>query len=389
MSVIIATMNPIYFDYAATAPTDPAVIEVMQQHLSLEGVFANPASRSHFYGWQAEQAVEHARGEVADLLNVDTREIVWTSGATESNNLALKGYALRHQEKGRHLITSSIEHKAVLDTFAWLENQGFEVSYLPPNAAGQIDPQQFHDALRPDTILASFMHVNNELGTINDIAALGAIAQDAGVAMHCDAAQSVGKLPLDLATLPIDLLSVSAHKLYGPKGMGALFVRRSLAGGISAQIHGGGHERGMRSGTLATHQIAGFGKACELAKQHLVPEQQRLAALRTQLWSELSALPGVVLNGDAALSVPWILNFSVEGVEGETLLSALGELALSSGSACNSASVEPSYVVSGLGVSRARALSAVRLSMGRFTTDADVAKAIEILCKVIPSVKMG
>lgn len=375
--------NPIYLDYAATTPVDPQVAERMAQCLTLDGNFGNPASRSHLIGWKAEEAVEEARRQVADLVNCDPREIVWTSGATESDNLAIKGAAHFHRDRGCHLITSLIEHKAVLDTFRQLEKEGFEVTYLRPDATGIVSPGTLESALRPDTTLVSLMHVNNELGSVNDIAALGELARARGVLFHVDAAQSAGKLPIDLSALPVDLMSFSAHKVYGPKGMGALYVSRNPRVDIEAQIHGGGHERGMRSGTLATHQIAGIGTAFALAQTHLQEESTRLWRLRTRLLEGVLALDGVTLNGPARQTVPGIMNLSFAGVDGESLLLSLREIAVSSGSACTSATMEPSYVLRGIGLPDALAQSALRLSMGRFTTEQDVDTAIDSLGRAI------
>lgn len=369
--------SPIYLDYAATTPVDPRVADKMMHCLTMDGLFANPASRSHIYGWQAEEAVEDARNQVAELIKADPREIVWTSGATEANNLAIKGVAAGYKDKGRHIISSAIEHKAVLDSCQWLEIQGFELTYLQPNAQGLISPEQVEEAIRPDTILISLMHVNNELGVINPIQAIGEIARQHQVLFHVDAAQSVGKLDLDMGKMPVDLLSVSAHKMYGPKGIGALYVRRQPKILLEAQIHGGGHERGMRSGTLPTHQIVGFGEAAQIAIESMAEERQRIATLRQQLWQGISQLDGVVLNGDADQRVAGILNVSFADVDGETLLMALKDLAVSTGSACASADLEPSYVLTALGISREMAHSAIRFSLGRYTTAADIEVAIE------------
>lgn len=369
--------SPIYLDYAATTPVDPRVADKMMHCLTMDGLFANPASRSHIYGWQAEEAVEDARNQVAELIKADPREIVWTSGATEANNLAIKGVAAGYKDKGRHIISSAIEHKAVLDSCQWLEIQGFELTYLQPNAQGLISPEQVEEAIRPDTILISLMHVNNELGVINPIQAIGEVARQHQVLFHVDAAQSVGKLDLDMGKMPVDLLSVSAHKMYGPKGIGALYVRRQPKILLEAQIHGGGHERGMRSGTLPTHQIVGFGEAAQIAIESMAEERQRIATLRQQLWQGISQLDGVVLNGDADQRVAGILNVSFADVDGETLLMALKDLAVSTGSACASADLEPSYVLTALGISREMAHSAIRFSIGRYTTAADIEVAIE------------
>lgn len=369
--------TPIYLDYAATTPVDTRVADKMMRHLTMDGIFANPASRAHIYGWQAEEAVEEARNQVAELIKADPREIVWTSGATEANNLALKGVASGYKDKGRHIISSVIEHKAVLDSCHWLESQDFELTYLQPNAQGVISPEQVQAAIRPDTILISLMHVNNELGVINPIHAIGEIARQQQVLFHVDAAQSAGKLDLDMRQMPVDLLSLSAHKMYGPKGIGALYVRRQPKVFLEAQIHGGGHERGMRSGTLPTHQIVGFGEAAQIALESMAEESLRILALRQQLWQGIRSLDGVVLNGDVDQRVAGILNVSFADVDGETLLMALKDLAVSTGSACTSADLEPSYVLTALGVSREMAHSAIRFSIGRYTTAADIEIAIE------------
>lgn len=381
--------QPIYLDYAATTPVDPRVAEKMMACLTLDGNFANPASRSHLYGWKAEEAVEMARRQVADLVGADPRELVWTSGATESDNLAIKGVAHALAEQGRHIITSKIEHKAVLDSCHQLEREGFEVTYLQPGAEGIISPEQLEAALRDDTVLVSLMHVNNELGTVNDIAALGAVAHAHKVLFHVDAAQSTGKLPIDLKALPVDFMSFSAHKTYGPKGIGALFVRRGLPLRLEAQIHGGGHERGMRSGTLATHQIVGMGEAFALAGSLMLAEVQRISALRDALMAGLAELDGVTLNGSADARVPHNLNLAFAGVDGELLLLALKDLALSSGSACTSAAVEPSYVLRAIGLSDELAHSSIRLSLGRFSSEQDVARAAEVICLVVNRLRNG
>ncbi|TVP89152.1 MAG: IscS subfamily cysteine desulfurase [Pseudomonadaceae bacterium] len=375
--------KPIYLDYAATTPVDERVAERMVDCLTMTGNFANPASRSHLYGWQAEEAVELGRRQVADLVGADPREIVWTSGATESNNLAIKGIAQAGRERGRHLITSAIEHKAVLDSCQQLEREGFEVTYLRPDASGVIQPQQLADALREDTLLVSLMQVNNEIGTINDIAALGQVAREHGVPLHVDAAQSTGKVAIDLRTLPVDLMSFSAHKSYGPKGVGALYVRRSAGLQVQAQIHGGGHERGLRSGTLPTHQIVGMGAAFALAGAEMAAETARISQLRDRLLAGIAELPGVSLNGSAEQRVPHNLNLAFADVDGELLLLALKDLALSTGSACTSAAVEPSYVLRGIGVPDALAHSSLRLSLGRFTQESDIDAAVDILCRVV------
>ena len=368
--------GPIYLDYLATTPVDPRVVDKMVQCLSMDGNFGNPASRSHIYGWKAEETVENARRQVADLLLCDPREIVWTSGATESDNLALKGVAHFHRERGRHIITSSIEHKAVLDSCRQLEREGFEVNYLRPGRDGLVQPEAVAAALRPDTILVSIMHANNELGTINDIAAIGRITRQAGVLLHSDAAQSVGKVPIDLADWQVDLLSVSAHKLYGPKGMGALYVRRQPRVLLEAQMHGGEHERGMRSGTLATHQIVGLGEAAHLAMESMQAEALRLSAMREQFWDGIRDLGDIHINGHPSQRLPGAINICVGGVEGEALLLSLRELAISTGSACTSASLEPSHVLRAIGLPDDLAHSSLRLSFGRFTSAADVEVAV-------------
>lgn len=382
-------MRPVYLDYAATTPVDPRVAERMAGHLTLDGVFANPASRSHIYGWQAEEAVEASRRQVAALIGAESREIVWTSGATEADNLAIKGAAEFYSDRGRHIVTSAIEHKAVLDTCHYLEGKGYRVTYLQPGADGLISPQQVEAALQPDTLLVSLMHVNNEIGTATDIAAIAAITRSRNILFHVDAAQSAGKLPIDLAAWPVDLMSLSAHKVYGPKGIGALFVRRNPQVRIEPQIHGGGHERGMRSGTLPTHQIVGMGEAFAIARQELADESTRLVRLREQLRSGLQELDGVLLNGHPQQRVPGILNLSFAGVDGETLLMALKDLAVSSGSACNSATVAPSYVVKALGVPDDLALASIRFSLGRFTADADIAFAIDAVKQTVQRLRGG
>ena len=368
---------PIYMDYAATTPVDPRVAQKMSECLLVEGNFGNPASRSHKYGWQAEEAVEVARRHVADLVNCDPREIVWTSGATESDNLAIKGVIDHEASRRRHVITSTIEHKAVLDTCYSLEQLGFEADYLEPQPDGTTSPQQVEDAMRPDTALVSIMHVNNEIGVANDIAAIGAVCRKHDVLFHVDAAQSAGKLPIDLATLPVDLMSFSAHKIYGPKGMGALYVRRDPRVRVNAQIHGGGHERGMRSGTLATHQIVGMGEAFRIARQELAEESERILKLRHRLWDGLRSMPAVQANGSLEMCVPGNINVSFGFVDGETLVMSLNDLAVSTGSACTSASIEPSYVLRAIGLSNQLAHSSLRLSIGRFTSEADVDSAID------------
>ena len=361
----------VYLDYAATTPVDPRVVTAMTACLGPDANFGNPASRSHLYGWLAEEAVENARRQVADAINADPREIVWTSGATEADNLAIKG--VLEQKGGGHIITSTTEHKAVLDPCAWLERKGLAtVTWLKPGADGRIDPAQVAGALREDTVLVSIMHANNETGVVNDIAAIGALCREHGALFHTDAAQSAGKLPLDVRELPVDLVSLCAHKIYGPKGIGALYVRRHPDVRVAAQIHGGGHERNMRSGTLATHQIVGMGEAMALAMAERDNEQGRLAALRDRLYGKISELPGVHVNGGDAPRLAGHLNLAFEGVDGEMLLTALTEAAVSTGSACTSATLEPSYVLKAMGLPDDLARSALRFSVGRFTSEADV-----------------
>ncbi len=367
---------PIYFDYAATTPIDPRVAQQMSDCLLRDGNFGNPASRSHLFGWKAEEAVESARRQVAELLNADPREIVWTSGATESDNLALKGAAHFYKDRGKHIVTSKIEHKAVLDSCEQLQREGFDVTYLDPDKHGIVQPKAVADAIRDDTILVSLMHVNNEIGTVNDITAIGEITRERNVLFHVDAAQSAGKIPIDLKASKVDLMSLSAHKMYGPKGMGVLFVRRNPRVGLEAQIHGGGHERGMRSGTLATHQIVGMGAACEIARQEMSADTQRITALRERFLNGLNDLQQVHLNGDPQHCLHGIMNLSFDHVEGESLMMALKDLAVSSGSACSSASLEPSYVLSALGLSDERAHSSLRITIGRFTTEEEIDYAI-------------
>ena len=369
--------SPIYFDYAATTPVDPRVAQKMSGCLLAEGNFGNPASRSHKFGWEAEEAVEIARRQVADLVGADPREIVWTSGATESDNLAIKGVAGFYKSKGKHIITSKIEHKAVLDTCRHLEREGFEVDYLDPDSEGLIQPSQVAEAIRDDTLIVSIMHVNNEIGVVNDIAAIGEVCREKKVPFHVDAAQSAGKIPINLEELKVDLMSFSAHKVYGPKGVGALYVRRKPRVRIEAQIHGGGHERGMRSGTLATHQLVGMGEAFRIARKEMDDESKRILALRQRLWDGLSDMEEIYLNGSADHRVPGILNVSFNFVEGESLVMSLGDLAVSSGSACTSASLEPSYVLRALKLNDELAHSSLRFSVGRFTSEEDIDYAIE------------
>jgi cysteine desulfurase len=379
--------KPIYFDYLATTPVDPRVAEKMSHCLSMEGNFGNPASRSHLFGWKAEEAVENGRRQVADLLNADPREIVWTSGATESDNLAIKGVAHFYHKKGKHIVTSKIEHKAVLDTCRQLEREGFEVTYLDPASSGLTSPESIAAAIREDTILVSIMHANNEIGIVNDIAAIGEVTRAAGVLFHVDAAQSAGKVPIDLESMKVDLMSLSAHKMYGPKGMGALYVRRKPRVRLEAQMHGGGHERGMRSGTLATHQIVGMGEAARIGREGMAQETLKLLALRQRFWDGIKDIEEVHINGDPEARLPGVLNVSIAFVEGESLIMSLKDLAVSSGSACTSASLEPSYVLRALGLNDELAHSSLRFSFGRFTTEDDVDTAIAQLRNAVDKLR--
>ena len=370
---------PIYLDYASTTPVDPRVVAKMQECLSLEGNYGNPASRSHEFGWKAEESVEEARANVASLVNCDHREIVWTSGATESDNLAIKGAARFYRKKGNHIITSKLEHKAVLDSCRQLEREGFEVTYLDPDATGIIKPEELVKNIKDETILVSLMHVNNEIGVINDIAALGEITRENGIVFHVDAAQSTGKVPIDLTNLKVDLMSFSAHKTYGPKGVGALFVRRKPRVRLEAMIHGGGHERGMRSGTLPTHQIVGMGEAFKLAEEEMSADNARIGALREKFWQGLKDIEEVHLNGHEEKRVAGFLNVSFNFIEGESLIMALKDIAVSSGSACTSASLEPSYVLRALGLKDELAHSSIRFALGRFTTEQEVDYTINLV----------
>ena len=369
--------TPIYMDYSSTTPTDQRVADKMAQYLTVDTAFGNPASSSHTFGWDADVAVKNARKQVADLINADPREIVWTSGATEANNLAIKGAAHFNVRKGKHIVTSKTEHKAVLDTCRQLEREGFEVTYLDPMDNGLIDLEVLKAALRDDTTVVSIMHVNNEIGVIQDIAAIGEICRERGIIFHVDAAQSTGKCPIDLETLKVDLMSFCAHKTYGPKGIGALYVRRKPRVRIEAQIHGGGHERGMRSGTLATHQIVGMGECFRIAKEEMATENDRLLMLRNRLYDGFKDMEEVYVNGDLEQRVAGNLNISFNFVEGESLMMSLKDIAVSSGSACTSASLEPSYVLRALGRNDELAHSSLRFTMGRFTTIEEVDYAIE------------
>jgi len=373
----------IYLDYASTTPVDPRVASKMMQYLTPDGEFGNPASRSHRYGWKADDAVEEARSHVANLVNCDPREIVWTSGATEADNLAVKGVARFYKSKGNHIITSKIEHKAVLDPCRQLEREGFEVTYLEPNEGGIIHPKQVKEAIKKNTILVSLMHINNELGTLNDLNAIGEITREAGAFFHVDAAQSTGKVEIDLSTLPVDLMSFSAHKTYGPKGIGALFVRRKPRVRIEALIHGGGHERGMRSGTLAPHQIAGMGEAFRIAKEEMKDDHAKVKAFHKKFLDEAMKIEHAYVNGDLNNKVPNILNISFNFVEGESLIMGLKDIAVSSGSACTSASLEPSYVLRALGRKDELAHSSIRFSFGRFTNNEEIENTLSILHNVV------
>jgi len=382
----ITDMNvktPIYLDYSATTPVDPRVAEKMCSYLTPEGQFGNPASRSHVFGWQADEAVQEARRNVAALVNADPKEIVWTSGATESNNLAIKGAAHFYKKKGKHLVTLKTEHKAVLDSCRQLEREGYEVTYLDPEPNGLLDLEKFTAALRDDTVLASIMHVNNEIGVIQDIEAIGEICRDKKVIFHVDAAQSAGKVPIDLSSLKVDLMSFSAHKIYGPKGIGALYVRRKPRVRLEAQMHGGGHERGLRSGTLATHQIVGMGEAFRLAREEMAADNERMLTLRNRLIDGLKDIEEVYINGDVDHRVAGNLNISFNYVEGESLIMALKDLAVSSGSACTSASLEPSYVLRALGRNDELAHSSIRFTIGRFTTQEEVDYTIDLVKRKI------
>ncbi len=378
---------PIYLDYSATTPVDPRVASAMMECLTHEGNFGNPASRSHAFGWKAEEAVENARAQVAELVNADPKEIIWTSGATESDNLAIKGAAHFYSKNGKHIITLKTEHKAVLDTCRQLEREGYEVTYLEPKSDGLVDLDKLKAAIRDDTVLISIMHVNNEIGVVQDIKAIGEITRERKIIFHVDAAQSPGKVPIDLQDMKVDLMSFSAHKIYGPKGIGALYVRRKPRVRIEAQMHGGGHERGMRSGTLPTHQIVGMGEAFHIAKKEMAAENERIRMLRDRLLEGLRDIEEVYINGDLEKRVPHNLNMSFNFVEGESLIMALKDLAISSGSACTSASLEPSYVLRALGRDDELAHSSLRFSVGRFTTESDVDHAIETISTAVSKLR--
>ncbi len=368
---------PIYLDYSATTPVDPRVAQKMIPFLTEH--FGNPASRSHAFGWTAEEAVEEARSHVAALIGADPKEIVWTSGATEGNNLAIKGAAQFNRTRGKHLITQKTEHKATLDTMRELERQGFECTYLEVQENGLVDLRKLEAAMRADTIVVSIMMVNNEIGVIQPVAEIGELCRAKGIVFHCDAVQAAGKIPIDLATLKVDLLTLTAHKMYGPKGIGALYVRRKPRVRIEPQIHGGGHERGFRSGTLATHQIVGFGEAARIARLEMAGDSVRIRALRERLWRGLSSMEAVVLNGDLERRIPGNLNVSFNYVEGESLIMAIKDIAVSSGSACTSASLEPSYVLRALGRSDELAHSSIRFTLGKYTTEQEVDYAVHLL----------
>ena len=376
---------PIYLDYSATTPMDPRVAQKMMTYMTEH--FGNPASRSHAFGWEAEKGVEEARAHVAALINADVREIIWTSGATEGNNLAIKGAAQFYKTRGKHLITQKTEHKAVLDTCRELERQGFEVTYLQPEENGLVDIEKFKAAIRPDTILASIMMVNNEIGVIQPVEEIAEICRGKGIIFHCDAVQAAGKVEIDISKFKVDLLTLTAHKMYGPKGVGALYVRRKPRVRIEAQIHGGGHERGFRSGTLATHQIVGFGEAARIAKAEMATDNERIRALRDKLWKSISEMEEVYVNGDMERRIPGNLNVSFNFVEGESLIMAIKDIAVSSGSACTSASLEPSYVLRALGRSDELAHSSIRFTLGKYTTEEEVDYAADLLKRKIAKLR--
>ena len=379
----MSTQSTIYLDYASTTPVDPRVASKMMEFLTPEGEFGNPASRSHRFGWKADEAVEEARSHVANLVNCDPREVVWTSGATEADNLAIKGVARFYKSKGNHIITSKIEHKAVLDPCRQLEREGFEVTYLDPDDKGVISPEAVKAAIKDSTVLVSIMHINNELGTVNDISKIGDVTRDKGIFFHVDAAQSTGKVNIDLEKMSVDLMSFSAHKTYGPKGVGALYVRRKPRVRLEALIHGGGHERGMRSGTLATHQIVGMGEAFRLANKEMEEDHKKISKYHEKFLDKVKEIDHVYINGDLNNKVPNILNVSFNFVEGESLIMGLKDIAVSSGSACTSASLEPSYVLRALGRKDELAHSSIRFSFGRFTSDDDVKNTLDILGNVV------
>ena len=379
--------TPIYLDYASTTPIDKRVAEKMFEYMTMEGKYGNPASRSHSFGWDADDAVSQSRKYIADLINADPREIVWTSGATESDNLAIKGAAHFYQKKGKHVITVKTEHKAVLDACRQLEREGFEVSYLEPMSNGLLDLKKLESEIRDDTILISVMHVNNEIGVIQDIEKIGELTRSKNIIFHVDAAQSAGKIKIDLESMKVDLMSFSAHKIYGPKGIGALYVRRKPRVRLEAQIHGGGHERGLRSGTLPTHQIVGMGEAFRIAKEEMDQDYEKISQLRNRLWNGVKDMEEVYLNGDFENRYPGIMNISFNYVEGESLIMATKDIAVSSGSACTSASLEPSFVLRAIGRSDELAHSSLRMSIGRFTTQTDVDVTIETVKKAVEKLR--
>ena len=378
---------PIYLDYSSTTPVDERVAKKMSECLTIEGTFGNPASRSHPYGWDSEKLIDEARQNVADLLNADKREIVWTSGATESDNLAIKGAAYFYKDKGNHLITLSTEHKAVLDTMRFLESEGFEVTYLDPKDNGLLDLDELRKAIKPTTTLISIMHVNNEIGVIQDLESIGKICRENKIVFHVDAAQSPGKVDIDVNKFNIDLCALSAHKAYGPKGIGALFVRRKPRIRIQPQMHGGGHERGFRSGTLPTHQIVGMGEAFKIAKQEMTADNKKIKSLRDMLWDGLNDIEEIYLNGDLEQRIPGNLNISFNFVEGESLIMAIKDIAVSSGSACTSASLEPSYVLRALGREDELAHSSIRLTIGKYTTEDEVKHAVTLLTNAVAKLR--
>lgn len=383
----MSTRSTIYLDYASTTPVDPRVASKMMEFLTPDGQFGNPASRSHRFGWKADEAVEEARSHVANLVNCDPREIVWTSGATEADNLAIKGVARFYKSKGNHIITSKIEHKAVLDPCRQLEREGFEVTYLDPNDKGVIDPEDVKSAIKDTTILISIMHINNELGTVNNISKIGEITRERGIFFHVDAAQSTGKTLIDLEKMQIDLMSFSAHKTYGPKGIGALYVRRKPRVRLESQMHGGGHERGFRSGTLPTHQIVGMGEAFKIAREEMEDDNKRIKKLRDKFWNQLKDVEEIYLNGDLENRIPGNLNISFNYVEGESLIMAIKDIAVSSGSACTSASLEPSYVLRALGRDDELAHSSIRITIGKYTTEDEVDYAVDLLKKSVEKLR--
>ena len=379
--------TPIYLDYASTTPIDKRVADKMLEYMTTDGMYGNPASRSHSYGWDADEAVSMSRKHVADLINADPREIVWSSGATESDNLAIKGAAHFYKKKGKHVITLKTEHKAVLDACRQLEREGFEVTYMEPMPNGLIDIKQLESEIRDDTVLISIMHVNNEIGVIQDIESIGKLARSKKIIFHVDAAQSAGKIEIDLEKMNVDLMSFSAHKIYGPKGIGALYVRRKPRVRLEAQIHGGGHERGLRSGTLPTHQIVGMGEAFRIAKEEMEEDYEKISQLRNRLWNGLKDIEEVYLNGDFENRYPGIMNISFNYVEGESLIMATKDIAVSSGSACTSASLEPSFVLRAIGRSDELAHSSLRMSIGRFTTEKEIDTTVETVKKAVDKLR--